>query len=193
MKPFGQIGAFLSAACILLALLATVKAQPQPPDDPGAIAAFNAIVPVLHNSRCINCHSVGDFPRVGDDRRPHFMNVKRGRTGHGVNGVLCSTCHQDHNLAGIHMPPGAPGWGLPPQREPLIWEGLSPHELCELFKDPARNGHRNLTQIINHMQTPLISWGWAPGEGRAPIPMPRDEFLGHVKDWVAKGGACPAV
>src|SRR5215472_19241611 len=75
---------------------------------------FGALVPVLRHPRCLNCHSSGDFPRQGDDGHAHAMNVRRGANGLGVTAEKCSTCHQDHNLAGPHMPPGAPGWRLPP-------------------------------------------------------------------------------
>src|SRR5271169_7257848 len=75
---------------------------------------FTAFVSVLRNPRCMNCHSQGDYPRQGDDGHRHSMNVRRGPDGHGVTAEKCSTCHQDHNLAGVHLPPGAPNWGLPP-------------------------------------------------------------------------------
>lgn len=37
------------------------------------------------------------------------------------------------------------------------------------------------------MSTPLVLWGWNPGEGRTPIPMKLSEFQARVKDWAAKG------
>jgi hypothetical protein len=120
------------------------------------------------------------------------MDIRRGPDGHGLNAVQCSTCHQDHNLEGLHMPPGAPGWHLPSPAMPMIWEGLTARQLCELFKDPAQNGGRNVDQIVEHMSTPLVLWGWNPGEGRTPVPMPQKEFLAKVKEWAAKGAACPA-
>ncbi len=89
------------------------------------------------------------------------------------------------------MPPGAPDWHLPPAREPMIWEGLSDRQLCEVFKDPAHNGHRTVDGIVRHMSTPLVLWGWHPGEGRAPIPMPEGEFLAKVKEWASHGASCP--
>jgi hypothetical protein len=61
-----------------------------------------------------------------------------------------------------------------------------------LLKDPNRNGHRTIQQIVEHMSTPLVLWGWHPGEGRTPIPMPLNEFLSKVKNWAATGAACPA-
>jgi hypothetical protein len=120
------------------------------------------------------------------------MNVRRGPDGHGVAAVHCNVCHQDHNLEGQHMPPGAPGWHLPSPEMPMIWEGLTDHQLCELLKDPKQNGNRTIDQIIEHMRTPLVLWGWNPGAGRTPIRVPQQEFLANVKEWAAKGAACPA-
>jgi hypothetical protein len=155
-------------------------------------SAFEDMTPVLRHPRCMNCHSSGDFPRQGDDSHPHIMDVRRGPDGHGVNGVKCSTCHQDHNLPGIHLPPGAPDWALPSRATPMIWEGLSDHQLCELFKDPKQNGHRTIAQIVEHMHTPLVLWGWNPGEGRTPIPSSQKRFLENVKVWADNGAVCPA-
>jgi mono/diheme cytochrome c family protein len=157
-----------------------------------SVAAFESMLPVLHNPRCMNCHMRGDFPRQGDDSHPHIMQVRRGPDGHGQSPVRCSTCHQDHNLAGLHMPPGAPDWALPPPTTPMIWQDLTPHQLCELFKDPLQNGHRTVSQIVDHMQTPLVLWGWHPGTGRKPIPTPQATFERAVKTWADNGAACPA-
>lgn len=161
-------------------------------DATAAAAAFESLVPVLHNPRCMNCHSIGDYPRQGDDSHRHTMQVRRGPDGKGVTAVKCSTCHQDHNLAGLHMPPGAPGWHLPSPAQPMIWQGLSDHRLCELFKDPKQNGNRTVQQIVEHLQTPLVLWGWNPGDGRTPIPMSQHEFLTRVKRWASQGAGCPA-
>ena len=160
-------------------------------DDAAAAAAFEAIVPVLHHPRCMNCHSHGDFPRQGDDRHRHTMNVRRGPDGNGVAAVKCSTCHQDHNVQGHHTPPGAPDWHLPPAAMPMIWEGLTDGQLCELFKDPTQNGGRDVDGIVEHLKTPLVLWGWNPGNGRTPVPVPQTAFLEAVKRWAAQGAACP--
>jgi hypothetical protein len=154
-------------------------------------AAFESVLPVLRHPRCMNCHSAGDFPRQGDDRHRHSMHVRRGPDGNGADGVKCSSCHQDHNLAGAHMPPGAQGWHLPSPEEPMIWEGLTDRQLCELILDPKQNGNRSPAQIVKHMQTPLVFWGWNPGEGRAPVPMSSEQFLVQVESWISKGAACP--
>ena len=139
----------------------------------------------------MNCHSRGDFPRQGDDNHRHTMNVRRGPAGDGIAAAPCRSCHQDHNLAGAHTPPGAPDWHLPPPGMPMIWEGLSDHQLCELFKDPAQNGGRDVAAIAKHMDSPLVLWGWHPGAGRTPVPIPHDKFMESVRTWAANGAACP--
>lgn len=159
--------------------------------DDAAAAAFEAILPVLRHPRCMNCHSSGDYPRQGNDSHRHTMQVRRGPTGDGANGVLCSTCHQAQNLAEPHTPPGAPEWQLPPPGTPMIWEGLSGRQLCELFKDPKQNGERTAQQIVEHMHSPLVLWGWNPGPGRTPVPMPKQDFQAKVGEWAAKGATCP--
>ena len=156
-------------------------------------ALFVEFVSVLRHPRCMNCHSRGDFPRQGDDGHPHTMNVRRGPEGHGVTAEKCTTCHQDHNLAGAHMPPGAPNWGLPPANMPMIWEGLSDGQICRSIKDPKQNKNRNLDQLVEHLtEDKMVMWGWNPGEGRTPVPMPHDEFSAKVKQWQAAGAPCPA-
>jgi len=123
----------------------------------------------------------------------HSMNVQRGPEGHGVTAEKCSTCHQDHNLAGAHMPPGAPNWGLPLPTTPMIWQGLTDGQICRAIKDPKQNKNRNLGQLVEHLtEDKLVAWGWNPGEGRDPIPMSRAEFAAKVKHWQAAGAPCPA-
>jgi hypothetical protein len=159
--------------------------------DDGAL--FTAFVTVLRHPRCMNCHSQGDFPRQGDDSHPHSMNVRRGPVGMGVTAEKCSTCHQDHNLAGTHLPPGAPGWHLPSPAMPMIWQGLTDAQLCESIKDTKQNRGRNLNQVVEHLtEDKLVMWGWNPGEGRTPVPMPHDEFSAKVKQWQAAGAPCLA-
>ena len=167
------------------------KPSPGVSDSKLSSSAFEAMMPVLRHPRCMNCHSSGDFPRQGEDSHPHIMDVRRGPDGHGVNGVKCNTCHQDHNLPGIHMPPGATDWGLPSPTMPMTWEGLGDHQLCQLFKDQKQNGHRTVAQIVEHMHTPLVQWGWHPGEGRTPIPYSQERFLENVRLWAENGAACP--
>lgn len=73
----------------------------------------------------------------------------------------------------------------------MIWEGLSGRQLCELFKDPKQNGERTAQQIVEHMHSPLVLWGWNPGPGRTPVPMPKQDFQAKVGEWAAKGATCP--
>lgn len=162
------------------------------PASTDSAAAFEAIVPVLHSPRCMNCHMPGNFPRMGDQSIPHRMDVGGGPDGKGVGVVKCNSCHQEKNAMGLHAPPGAPDWRLPPPQTRVVWEGLSDSQLCALFKDPARNGHKTVAQIVQHMETPLVTWGWHPGEGRAPVPLAHDTFLADVKAWAAGGAGCPA-
>jgi hypothetical protein len=161
-------------------------------DSAASASAFEAMLPVLRHPRCMNCHMTGDYPRQGDNSHPHIMSVRRGADGHGAGVVKCSTCHQDHNLPGIHMPPGAPDWGLPSPANPMVWEGKSDRQLCLLLKNPQQNGHRTAQQIIEHMHTPLVLWGWHPGDGRTPIPYSQVRFLENVQRWIDHGASCPA-
>jgi len=162
------------------------------PSPSGDGALFAAFVPVLRHPRCMNCHSRGDFPRQGDDGHPHAMDVRRGPEGHGVTAEKCSVCHQDHNLAGAHLPPGTPNWGLPPANTPMIWEGLTDAQICQSIKDPKQNKNRNLEQLVEHLtEDKLVMWAWNPGEGRTPVPMSHDEFAAKVKQWQAAGVPCP--
>ena len=169
---------------------ATASASAVPATGDGSL--FTAFVPVLRHPRCMNCHSQGNFPRQGDDGHPHAMNVRRGPEGHGVTAEKCSTCHQDHNLKGPHMPPGAPNWGLPPPATPMIWQGLSDGQICLSIKDPKQNKNRNLDQLVEHLtEDKLVMWAWNPGEGRTPVPMGHEEFSAKVKQWQVAGAPCP--
>ena len=174
----------------LVYLVAASAAGQTTSGDGTAAVAFERIVPVLRHARCMNCHSSGDFPRQGDDSHPHTMQIRRGSDGRGSGAVKCSTCRQEQNTAGLHTPPGAPDWRLPAPDMPMVWEGLTDRQLCELLTDPMQNGRRTVQQIVEHMSTPLVVWAWHPGAGRLPIPMPRNEFLASVKGWAPGGASC---
>lgn len=184
-----------SLALILAIFAGGLVAQDKEParrEDATAAASFEEMVKVFHHPRCMNCHSRGGFPRQGDDEHQHSMNVRRGPNGDGVSGANCSSCHHNQNSAGPHTPPGAPDWHLPSAQMPMIWEGLTDRQLCQLFKDPAQNGGRSVQDIVEHLKTPLVAWGWNPGEGRAAVPVPQQEFLRAAQRWVDAGAACPA-
>jgi hypothetical protein len=89
------------------------------------------------------------------------------------------------------MPPGDPEWHLPPENMPMVFEKKTARELCLQFKDPAQNGNRTPKQIVEHLRTSLVLWGWNPGEGRTPVPVPYEEFLKKMTEWVEKGARCP--
>jgi hypothetical protein len=189
VRPF----LLLMALCLVITIARSQSSSVQHPISRKAgLAAFEEMLPVLKHPRCMVCHSSGDYPRQGDDLHRHLMDVRRGSYGVGVAPVYCTTCHQDHNLQGIHMPPGAPGWHLPSAENPMIWEGLSTRQLCELLVDPKRDGGRDAKAIEEHMHTPLVLWGWHPGEGRTPIPTDETEFLQQVHIWTSAGDPCPA-
>jgi hypothetical protein len=38
---------------------------------------------------------------------------------------------------------------------------------------------------------PLVLYGWNPGRGREPVPMPHEELVKQSKIWVDGGMACP--
>lgn len=164
----------------------------QKKNDARARELFVSIVPVLKHPRCLNCHANGDFPRQGDDNHVHTQNVRRGPDGKGKFGQKCSACHQEENVAGLNMPPGAPNWHLPPADMPMIWEGKTPGEICRQIKDPKQNNGKSLAQIIDHVTgDKLVMWGWNPGDGRTLPPMGHDEFARRFQEWASNGAACP--
>jgi cytochrome c5 len=192
--------AALAAGCALL--FSPLRAEKRPSevraasadtrDDAGARAAFLAAAPVFFHPRCMNCHPSGDQPLQGDDSHPHTQNVRRGPLGNGVYGMKCSACHQQANTPGLHMPPGAVIWRLPPPKMPMVFQGETPRQLCEQLKDPKQNGGRTLAGIVEHVSNDkLVGWGWDPGEGRTLPPLSRAEFARELSTWVQKGAACP--
>ena len=75
---------------------------------------------------------------------------------------------------------------------PLVFVGRSPRELCEQLKDPARNGNLTPAALVKHVSTdPLVLWGWQPGFGRRPVPVPHAEFVAAFQKWVDAGTPCP--
>jgi hypothetical protein len=151
-------------------------------------AAFKQIASVLRHPRCMNCHTATEFPRQGNDRHRHAQLVLRGNDDHGSPAMRCYTCHQDVNQSnGV---PGAPNWSLAPLS--MAWEQLDDHQLAEALKDPAKNGHRSLEQIFDHIaHDELVGWGWRPGVNREPVPVPRAELARWVREWIDTGAVSP--
>jgi hypothetical protein len=130
-------------------------------DKPDATTAFKYMHQVATHPRCINCHGVVDkdgsfYPTVGDNRRPHPMNItvannvvlfKDGEIFKQVPGVVlsCASCHQHSNGDKKGMPPGNIASAMPgfvwhmPQQNMIIPEGITANQLCNKWLDPAHN------------------------------------------------------
>jgi len=175
---------------------ASIGVRAEAPSKASAAAAFGTIYKVLQSPRCVNCHIKGDSPLQGDAGTPHTQNVVRGPEGKGVPGLACTDCHGAANVPasyGPAMPPGAPGWHLPPPEMKMVFQLVSKRDLCASLKDPKRNGGRTLEAIASHLESdPLVLWGWSPGEGRGPVPIAHDELVNAVKAWIGGGAPCPA-
>jgi hypothetical protein len=180
-----------SLALLTVIGLAVPACAPARADDRTAagLAGFATVYKVLTSPRCLNCHPSGDAPLQYDDARPHAMNISRRSE---ANGVPCATCHRDKNGLRPGEPPGAPSWHLPPPETPMIFQGRTPHELCEQLKDPRQTGHRDLPALIAHVaHDDLVGWGWAPGPGRTPVAIPRPQVVAAMQTWADTGAPCP--
>jgi len=159
-----------------------------------SMTAFERVVAVFRHPRCSNCHTVTDFPRQGDDRHRHILNVRRGPDGHGVAAQRCRTCHQRANQTASGVPGADEDWHLAPLS--MGWEGLSNAELCRHLLDPARNGGRSGAAILEHLGTNLVRWAWSPGVTRTGAartlpPIDYDAFVRDARRWIELGAACP--
>src|SRR5688572_27544457 len=157
-----------------------------------SVQAFMKVYDVLMSPRCMNCHPKGDVPLQGDDSHLHTQGVIRGIDGKGVYAMKCSNCHQPKNTPGLNMPPGNPKWHLPPADMKMVFEGKSPKELAAQLKDPERNGHKTMAQIVDHIShDELVLGGWNPGDGRKKPPLSHSAFEKQFKEWVNKGAFLP--
>ncbi|SDR25017.1 hypothetical protein SAMN05444161_2377 [Rhizobiales bacterium GAS191] len=176
-------------AALLLILWTTGEGLGQTAGESESLAAWSKIAGVLQHPRCLNCHQL-ESPLQGDERRAHIPRVIRGADNHGVGAMRCGDCHNDSGNNPTSRTPGAPHWQLAPVS--MLWQGLSVGDLCRMLKDPARNGNRQPSALVEHMESePLVLWGWDPGAGRQPAPIPHQEFVELMKVWVAGGTACP--
>jgi len=155
--------------------------------------AFLAAYTVFMHPRCMNCHPSGDQPLQGDDSHIHAQNVTRGADGKGLYALKCKNCHQDANLKGADMPPGAPNWQMPPASHKMVFQGMSPKELATHFKDNHFTGFKDFEKdMLHHVEAePLVLNSFIPLEGREKLPMSHDEFVAKVKEWIDKGAAVP--
>ena len=196
-----SIGMAVVLAAAALSFSFTKKEDPQQtwahvsaPSASDRIASENAfmqVYKVLMSPRCMNCHPSGDVPLNGDDNHLHPQGVKRGVDGKGLYALKCSNCHQTQNTPGLNMPPGAEGWHLPVADTPLVFQGKTAHELALQLKDTKQNGNKSPHDLIEHMKTDLVKWGWKPGEGRTTPPLSYTEFFNQFKLWIDKGAVVP--
>jgi hypothetical protein len=177
----------LASALAAVALVA--YAQPTATDPK---KAFLDVARVLQSPRCMNCHPAGDRPLQTDAGKPHAQNISRASS---AAGLPCKTCHSERNSEAIGIaggPPGAPNWGLPPADMPMVFQGKTPAALCAQLKDPDKNGHRTIAQIVDHIShDPLVGWAWAPGGKRTVPPLTREQTVAALTAWTAAGGPCP--
>ena len=175
-------------AAILVALAGCASASADEAKLDGK-TAFLTVHKVLLHPRCMNCHPTGDAPLQYDDSRVHGQNITRRSE---KNGLPCSTCHRAKNGTRPGQPPGAPNWHLPPAETPMIFEGRSPKQLCEQLKEPRLTGGKDIAKLIKHVEDDaLVGWGWDPGPGRTPVPIPRAKLVAAMKAWAAAGAPCP--
>lgn len=190
MRIGGLSGAALCA--VVLSMMAAVPLSSLAQDR--SAEAFLAIAPVFQSPRCMNCHTNTAFPRQGDDRHRHTMNVARGPSGHGAVVQQCAMCHRRANQPASGVPGADEDWHLAPLS--MGWEGLSVAELCAHLLDPARNGGRSGAAVVDHLATNLVRWAWNAGVDRngrprrAP-PLGYDDFVQRAKLWVSSGASCP--
>ncbi len=181
---------------VLAAILSCATAAIAQGDAGRAAQAFEVVRSVLQHPRCQNCHIPGDAPLQLDSGVRHAMNVQRGPRGGGAAAMECSTCHGTDNLPesyGLHVPPGAPAWHLPPPDTKMVFIDLSPAQLCAAIKDRRATAGKDLPAMLAHIRDDkLVEWGWSPGLGRAPVPVPRERFVAAFQEWMSLGAPCPA-
>jgi mono/diheme cytochrome c family protein len=144
-------------------------------DHEKSVTAFKQIAQVMRSPRCMNCHTITEFPLQGDAARRHDQGVTRGEDGKGTAPMQCAACHRDTNSPDGYVP-GAPEWHLAPVS--MSWERARGNkDLCEGLLDKTRNGNREAKGIVIHMvNDALVQWAWAPGRGRTPPPISQEAF-----------------
>ncbi|MDC0711341.1 Isoquinoline 1-oxidoreductase subunit [Stigmatella sp. ncwal1] len=157
-------------------------------------AIFTEAGRVITHPRCTNCHPADGIPRQGLEQRLHVPHVRGGAKGHGMPSLPCTSCHQEAKTRvvgeSLQSIPGNPKWALAPVE--MAWMGKSLGEICEQIKDPHRNGGHDLEFIHHHMaEDVLVGWGWAPGEGRQPVPGTQRDFGALIRAWIDTGAHCP--
>jgi len=216
LRPWRR-AAPLTIACrltlVLVALVVPVNvasetdpaASPPSPKAPADVAPSSAtqhwrvIESVLTHPRCVNCHTVTNYPRQGDDRHIHQFRVVRGADDRGAAGARCAACHQEENQLASGVP-GAPNWRLAPvsmafERAPGV--AMDGKALCERLLDKKRNGNLGLRGLELHLaRESLVLWAWSPGTSkdgspRLPPPVSQEKLSAAFRAWAAAGAPCP--
>lgn len=165
----------------------------------GGSKEWQVVYSVLTHPRCINCHTVTNYPTQGDDRHPHIFSIVRGADDHGAPVGRCNACHGDANNATTGVP-GRSAWHIAPKT--MAWESapgvaMTSPELSAQLKDRNRNGNRSLAELLEHVETEhLVLWSWDPGtrwngEARTTPPVSHEEFVKAFKAWVDAGAPSP--
>jgi hypothetical protein len=193
MKSFAiLVSALISANWVFAQSPAVSPAPPLPLSSVAKASeaeAWQAIFSVIQHPRCMNCHTVTEYPRQGDLRLRHQQWVIRGAKNQGATTLPCAACHQSSNTADGRVP-GAPAWHLAPLS--MGWENLNSSQLCAAIKDKKKNGDRDLASLEKHMTSdPLVQWAWSPGARQAPA-LAQRAFHEAVRRWVAGGAICPS-
>ena len=182
---------FIAIICLALSSIAAAS------DD--GLAAWERVYSVLTSPRCINCHTAGNYPQQGDDRRRHFANVIRGPEGRGVAALQCASCHQAVNADSTGVP-GNPNWHLAPRS--MKWQDrsdrpLSSAEVCRAVTDRSKNHDLDGRALLkHHAEDSLVLWAWNPGRRpdgtpRTLPPLTHAEFVVATRTWVEAGTPCP--
>ena len=158
-------------------------------DKEKSLEDFKVILSVLKNPRCMNCHPSGDVPLQGNDQHLHRPLIVRGVADYGPAAIKCSACHHEENNIYANVP-GAPKWAVAPRS--MGWVGLTDEQIGEALMNKTKNGGRSPKDLVQHMGfDSLVMWGWHPGPGRTPIPIPLEDFRKVLFDWLATGAYVP--
>jgi hypothetical protein len=181
---------FCISSALMLGTVGVVFSQAAS-DHEKSVTAFKQVAQVMRSPRCMNCHTMTDFPRQGDDGRRHDQGVTRGEDGKGTAPMQCVACHRDTNSPDGYVP-GATEWRLAPLS--MSWEpARGDNDLCEGLLDKMRNGNREAKGIVIHMlNDALVQWAWVPGRGRTPPLISQEDFYGLLRLWESTGAVCPA-
>ena len=176
----------------------SVAGSPSPTRTEG-LAAWQQVYSVMSHPRCINCHTATDHPDQAGDRHAHNFHVVRGKTGFGVPGLNCATCHQSANADSTGVP-GAPAWRLAPLS--MAWQDTNDKifdsgALCRAVTKRNKNANMVGAALLKHHEDePLVLWAFQPGHRadgsmRTLPPLTHAQFVTATSTWVAAGTPCP--